>query len=264
MNWDSLTKRALLAAEEAGKILKKGFGTHFRIEEKEGRHNLVTEYDHASQEYIISSIKKDFPDHHFLAEEGDQETIADHGVLWIIDPLDGTVNFAHGIPLFAVSIAVAIDKEIVSGVVHNPLTGESYIAEKGKGARLGQRVLQVSEVDDLDKAFLATGLPYDAMDNPYHCVDRFAAMARRGNPIRRMGVASIDLAYLAAGHFDAFWEAGLQTWDMAAGKLLIEEAGGKLTHYDGTPHPIYGYHPSLATNGALHPAMTTLLKEDLS
>jgi len=264
MKWDPLTESALQIAEETGKILKKGFGTHFKIEAKSTRHNLVTEYDLAAQEFIISSVKKRYEGHHFLAEEGDQKALPDKGTLWIIDPLDGTVNFAHGIPFFAVSIAVAIDREVFAGVVHNPLSGESFVAEKGKGAWLGENQLRVSEVGDLDGAFLATGLPYDVKENPYRCIDRFAAMARRGNPIRRLGVASLDLAYVAAGHFDAFWEAGLQTWDMAAGKLLIEEAGGRVTHYDGTAHPLYGYHPTLATNGLLHGPMSAILKEDLS
>lgn len=255
---------ASLAALQAGDLLKKGFGTHFQIKNKEGKHNLVTEYDTASQDLIIGFIRKHFPSHHFLAEEEmTLDTISSTEITWIIDPLDGTVNFAHGIPQFAISIAAALGKEILSGVIFLPMTQELFIAEKGRGAYLNGTPITVSSVKELEAAFVATGFPYDAHLNPLHCIDRFDKMVRLGLPIRRIGSAAMDLAYLAAGRFDAFWEVGLHPWDMAAGKLLVEEAGGKISHYDGSIHQVYGYLNLVATNSHLHPAMVQLLKEDL-
>lgn len=259
----SLLSTAKEVALEAGALLKEGFGTHFKIEEKEGKQNLVTEYDIASQKLIIKRLSETFPSHTFLAEE---ENVSDHPsdeIQWIIDPLDGTVNFAHGIPIFAVSIAAAQGGEIVAGVVYHPMQDELFIAEKGGGAYLGNKKLQVTQRKTLERALLVTGFPYNAHENPLGCIDRFAAMVKQGVPVRRLGCASIDLAYVAAGRFDLFWEVGLHPWDIAAGKLLVEEAGGKVTTYDGSKHPIFDYIPILASNGRLHEAMVQQLKEDL-
>lgn len=264
MNFSETTHVATLAAMEAGDLLTSGFGTHFHISSKEGKQNLVTEYDEASQKLIIEKIKGFFPDHSFLAEEGDAaKTRPTDQILWIIDPLDGTVNYAHGIPIFAVSIAAARGKEIISGVVYHPMSGELFIAQKGFGSYLNGKKISVTKTDSLDRALLATGFPYDVDKNPLQCIDRFTKMVKMGLPVRRLGVASLDMAYVAAGRFDIFWEVGLHPWDMAAGKLLIEEAGGKVTHYDGTEHQIYSYLPILASNGLLHDKMSEFLKEDL-
>jgi len=258
-----LLDTAIEVAKGASALLKKGFGTSFDIHSKEGKQNLVTEYDLASQSYILDKLKKAFPHHRFLAEEnGAQEAPSDE-VLWIIDPLDGTVNFAHGLPFFAISIAAAKGKEIIAGVVHQPMLDEWFMAEKGAGAHLGKNPLRVSKQTKLDKALLATGFPYNVNQNPLNCIERFQAFVKEGIPIRRVGVAALDLAYVAAGRFDAFWEVGLQPWDMAAGKLIVEEAGGMVTHFDGSEHPIYAYHPILASNGYLHSALVSRLKEDL-
>lgn len=248
----------------AGKILMEGFGTQFKIESKEGRQNLVTEYDNSSQEWIIQEIKKVFPSHNILAEEGDIKSKPSEEILWIIDPLDGTVNYAHEIPFFAVSIAAAREKEILCGAVHCPTTGELFFAEKGKGAFLGDRKISVTKRKTLDYALLATGFPYNITENPLHCIERFSKMLHKGVPIRRLGVASLDIVYVGAGRFDAFWEVGLEPWDIAAGKIILEEAGGRMTHYDGSEHQIFSYSTCVATNGLLHPEMISYLKEDLS
>jgi len=263
MSDSALIHVATMAALEAGELLLEGLDTHFQIETKEGKQNLVTEYDTASQKLIIEKIQKTFPNHHFLAEEDNVKAAPSDEILWIIDPLDGTVNFAHGIPHFAVSIAAARGSEILCGVVLHPNGNELFVAEKGSGAQLNGKKINVSKQENRDHALLATGFPYNVDTNPLRCIDRFAKMVSTGSPIRRMGVASLDLAYVAKGRFDAFWESSLHSWDMAAAKLLIEEAGGKVTGYDGSPHPIFGYHPILATNGHLHQQMVDLLKEDL-
>ena len=260
----NLLEVAKEVAKEAGEILRKGFGTAFQIESKEGKQNLVTEYDHASQDFIIAQIKKAFPTHTFLAEEGDVKEGPSDQILWIIDPLDGTVNFAHEVPFFAVSIAAAKGKEIVCGCVYNPMLDELFFAEKGSGAFLGERKLAVTERTSLENILAATGFPYDGYQNPLHCIDRFGKMVAKGLPIRRLGVAALDICYIAAGRFDVFWEVGLHPWDMAAGKLIVEEAGGQVSHYDGSPHEIFSYSTILATNGHLHDEMVSLLKEDLS
>lgn len=251
------------AALEAGALLKEGNKTSFHVETKDGKQNLVTEYDIASQKLIINKIKGRFPQHRFLAEEEGVSDAPSDQILWIIDPLDGTVNFAHHIPFFAVSIAAARGKEILAAAVYHPHLDELFAAEKGSGAFLNGRRIHVSKHKNFEEAMLSTGFPYDVDKNPLGCIDRFAKMAVLGSPIRRIGVASLDLSYVAAGRFDVFWEVGLHPWDMAAGKLLIEEAGGKVSLYDGANHPIYSYLPLLATNGLLHERMVSYLKEDL-
>ncbi len=250
-------------ALEAGELLKKGFGTSFQIDSKEGKQNLVTEYDLGSQKLILKKLQAAFPSHHFLAEEeGVSDTPSDE-ILWIIDPLDGTVNFAHDIPIFSVSIAAAKGNEILCGVVYHPMQDELFVTEKGSGAFLGENKLSVTTRTSLESALIVTGFPYNAHENPLHCIDRFAKMISLGVPVRRLGSAALDLAYVAAGRFDLFWEVGLHPWDMAAGKLLVEEAGGIVSHYDGSPHRIYDYLPLLASNGHLHDLMLSYLQEDI-
>lgn len=251
---------AIEAALEAGELLKKGFGTHFGIFLKEGKRNLVTDYDRLSQEMILKKLRSHFPTHYFLAEEDPKAKINTREVVWLIDPLDGTVNFAHSIPFFAVSIAVAVHGEIVAGVVYHPLGNELFTASKGNGAHLNGLPLTVSKTKKLQEGLLATGFPYNVDENPLHCIEQFSEMARLGIPIRRLGVAALDLSYVAAGRFDGFWEVGLHPWDMAAGKLLVEEAGGRVSHFDGSPHRIFGYFPTVATNGHLHAQLIEKLK----
>ncbi|MBS0615510.1 MAG: inositol monophosphatase [Verrucomicrobia bacterium] len=249
MKNNELLSVAVDAAEKAGKLLRKGLGTSFQISKKSGKHNLVTEYDHASEKIIIETILKAFPSHGILAEESGPSKTGE--ILWIIDPLDGTVNFAHGIPVFSVSIAATRGEEILCGVVYQPITEELFTAEKGKGAFFNGQKMQVTDTTDINAAFLATGFPYNVDQNPLHCIDTFSNMTKKGIPIRRLGSAAIDLAYVAAGRFDAYWEVSLEPWDLAGGKLLVEEAGGKVTDYEGRPRSLRERGPILATNGRL-------------
>ncbi len=249
---------AIEAALQAGELLQKGFGTSFEITSKPGRHNLVTHFDKAAEASIFSCLLERFPSHGFIGEEQGHTKQGD--IVWIVDPLDGTVNFAHGIPMFAVSIAAVAENEVLASCVYQPMTQELFWAEKGKGAFLNGTQLYVTKTASLDEAMLATGFPYNVNEDPLHCIETFAKMTRKGYPIRRFGSAAIDLSYVAAGRFDAYWEVSLQPWDFAGGKLLLEEAGGKLTHYDGSPCDPFKAGTILATNGLLHPAMQEHLR----
>lgn len=250
-----LTFVAMQAALKAGEEIKRGFNTSFSISSKEGRQNLVTAYDKKSEHIIIDFIQKHFPSHDILAEESGSAGKADAEILWIIDPLDGTVNFAHSIPMFSISIAACRNEDILCGIVFQPMTQELFVAEKGKGAYLNGTLLGVSKESRLDQSLLATGFPYNVDEDPNHCIETFAHFTQMGYPIRRMGSAAIDLAYVAAGRFGAYWEVYLHPWDMAAGKLLVEEAGGKVTCYDGSPRSLFTYTNLLASNGIFHPFM---------
>lgn len=251
---------AIQAALNAGALLRHGFNTEFKIESKQGMQNLVTEYDKLSENSIISNIFQHFPDHAILSEECGDINKGKSPITWIIDPLDGTVNFSRQIPVFSVSIGVALERQIVSGVVYQPMTQELFIAEKGKGSYLNGKRISVSKTDQFEKALMATGFPYDVDKNPLSCIDRFARLQAKGIPIRRLGSAAIDLSYVSAGRFDAFWEVGLHPWDMAAGKLLVEEAGGKVSHWNGSTHEIFCYDTLLSSNGLLHQKMIEQLK----
>lgn len=257
-----ITLIAIEAALLAGEILREGFGTHFSISSKEGKHNLVTEYDHKSEKAILDFIKANVPRSRFLAEEsgssGEKE-----GITWIVDPLDGTVNFAHQVPIFCISIAAEVDHKVVSGIVYQPITHELFVAEAGKGAFLNGKKLKVSEVKTIDAAILATGFPYDLAKNPGHCIDHFVDILKLGIPIRRLGSAAIDLAYTAAGRFDGFFEVKLHPWDFAAGKLLVEEAGGRVSCWDGSPRTMSSEESILATNGHLHSKTAAILKRSV-
>ncbi len=258
---NKLTKLAIDAAISAGKILKEGFNTTFTIKTKQGKHNLVTEYDLCSENHILDKIIKEFPDHTFICEERGQ--VGDDNsdtVQWFIDPLDGTVNFAHGIPFFSVSIAAKVKGKITVGVVYNPMTDELFVAKKGEGAFLNGEKISVSKTKTFDDAFLATGFPYTLKDNPSKCIDHFMKIIRNGLPIRRLGSAAIDMAYLACGRFDAYWETTLGPWDCAAAVLLIEEAGGKVTNWEGKPFTLSPKNELIATNKIIHEEFLTNFK----
>lgn len=258
MKSNEALKVALEAALKAGEMLRKKFGTTFEISSKSGCHNLVTECDKAAEKIIIETIHKIFPDHAILAEESGASAQKNR-ITWIIDPLDGTVNFAHTIPTFCVSIAAAVEAEIVAGVIYQPITNEIFTAERGKGAFLNDKKIKVSDTGDLQQAIVSTGFPYNLSENPLNCIESFIKIAHLGIPIRRLGSGAIDLAYVAAGRFDAFWEVTLQPWDFAAAQLLIQEAGGKITDYKGNPHPLFTPGPILASNGKLHQPMSHIL-----
>jgi myo-inositol-1(or 4)-monophosphatase len=229
---NALLQTAIDAAQKAGTVLKEGFGTDYTISSKSQIHDLVTEYDHKSEAIIIETIRSSFPDHQILTEESGHHA-SDGDITWIIDPLDGTVNFAHGIPIFCVSIAVKQGDGVLCGVIYSPMTEEMFIAEKDKGATINGKPCKVTQQTSLPSAFLVTGFPYSVKENPLHCIDHFAHIVGMGIPIRRLGSAALDLAYVAVGRFDGFWEVALQPWDMAAGALLVKEAGGIVIDYSG-------------------------------
>lgn len=250
---------AVSTGRAAGEILRQGYGSSFSVTSKEGRHNLVTEYDVACENFIITTLRSSLPESTFIGEEGGT-TRGSGPVSWVIDPLDGTVNFAHGIPMFCVSIAAVVDSEIVAGCIYHPLLDELFAAAKGLGATLNGQSLKVSATAGLDSSLLVTGFPYNVMDNPLHCIEQFSGIVGRGIPVRRLGSAALDLAYVAAGRFDGFWEVELHPWDMAAGVLLVQEAGGTVSHYGNRPF-LLGRDSIIATNGLIHDELVSALEE---
>ncbi|MDZ4746331.1 MAG: inositol monophosphatase family protein [bacterium] len=256
MSDHELLHHAITAAIKAGEILRSGFGSSMDRRSKSGRHNLVTEYDVRCEETIIDHLRANTPDACFLGEEGGSQGVG--ALQWVIDPLDGTVNFAHGIPIFCVSIAAVRDGVIVCGVIHHPLLQEMFTVVRGAGAFLNGKRLQVSTTPAVDDGIFVTGFPYNVMENPNNCIEQFASMVGRGIPIRRLGSAALDLAYLAAGRFDGYWEVELHPWDMAAGVLMVVEAGGTVSHYSGTPF-VLRTDSIVATNGILHKELISIL-----
>jgi myo-inositol-1(or 4)-monophosphatase len=249
----------LLAAETAGRILLEKLEAGVTVAYK-GAIDLVTEADVAAEQAIVAILRARHPDHDILAEEGDYgHRGADQR--WIVDPLDGTTNFAHGFPWFAVSIALEVRGVVVLGAVLNPHNRELFVAESGRGATLNGRPLQVSTTATLERALLATGFAYDHKVNPANNYTAFAAFQRQAQAVRRAGVASLDLACVAAGRFDGFWELKLKPWDVAAGVLLVTEAGGLVSDYAGAPMPL-DRGEILASNGHLHAAMQQVLRQD--
>jgi myo-inositol-1(or 4)-monophosphatase len=249
-----MLKNTLLRAIEGGAaILKQYFNGKFEISNKEGINNLVTEADIAAEKAILDVIKNDFPDHFILSEEVG-EIKMDSEYKWIIDPIDGTVNFAHGIPICCVSIGVEKAGKIILGAVYNPLVNELFVAEREKGATLNDKKIQVSTESDLLKACLVTGFPYTYLDMPNGPLEIFSKLIRKGVPVRRLGSAAIDLCWVAAGRFDGFYEHKLQAWDTAAGFLMVEEAGGTITDFNGTYYSPYQPH-LVATNGKIHASL---------
>jgi myo-inositol-1(or 4)-monophosphatase len=253
-----MLKTTLLKAAEAGaKELQRFFNGTFKISNKEGVNNLVTEADHAAEKAIIDIIKTEFPDHFILSEEvGEIKTESEFK--WIIDPIDGTVNFANGIPICCVSIAIEQEGEIIMGAVHNPLMNEFFFAQKGFGATLNDKKIRVSDKPDVPTSCLVTGFPYTYLDVPNGPLQVFEKFIRHGIAVRRLGSAAIDLCWVAAGRFDGFYEHKLNAWDSAAGFLIVEEAGGKVTDFKGDPYSIYQPH-ILATNGKIHDEMLLAL-----
>jgi myo-inositol-1(or 4)-monophosphatase len=244
--------------KDAGKILLEKFGRKINISKK-GEIDLVTEADLASEKFIIEKIKSYYPNHSILAEEsGEAVLIGESKWKWIIDPLDGTTNFAHGYPCFCVTLAVEHDGEIVIGVTYDPTRDELFVAEKGSGATLNNKKINVTETDQLGDSLLVTGFPYDISQRE-NFTRRFTEMLLSSRAVRRDGSAAIDLAYVACGRFDGFWEEGLNAWDVAAGVLLIKEAGGQVSYFDGSKYSIY-HPPICASNGYIHQAMLDILK----
>jgi len=248
---EDLKKVLLDATHEAGKIIQSYFNGTFVINHKEGINNLVTEVDHLAEQKIISVIKATYPTHSIIGEEsGENIQLSDYQ--WVIDPIDGTVNFAHGIPLCCVSIGLLLNGSVLMGAVYNPMMNELFFAEKGKGATLNGNPIKVSAKSDFKTAFLVTGFPYKWPENSLeHPVKVFERMVLEGLPIRRLGSAAIDLCWVACGRFDGFWEYNLSAWDVAAGYLIVLEAGGTITDFDGNIGNVFDKQ-TLATNGLIH------------
>lgn len=249
---------AIEAARDAGQILLEKFGRGIAVLKK-GEIDLVTEADLASEALIIERIKSYYPKHSILAEESGEAVIAGEGNTWkwIIDPLDGTTNYAHGYPCFCVTIALEHDGEIVIGVTFDPTRNEMFAAERGRGATLNNKPIRVSKTEDLSESLLVTGFPYD-FKRREDFASHLTQFLLKSRGVRRDGSAAIDLAYVACGRFDGFWEEGLSPWDMAAGLLLVEEAGGRITGYDDAKFSIYS-PPMLADNGLIHSQMVDVL-----
>ena len=246
-----MLKNSLIKATEAGaKIIKEYFDKSFTISNKEGINNLVTEVDHKSEHAIIEVIKNDFPSHFILSEEaGALEQDSEYK--WIIDPIDGTVNYANGIPICCVSIGIEKAGKMIMGAVFNPFINEFYFAERGQGATLNDKKISVTKRTEVIKSCLVTGFPYTYINEENGPLQVFEKFIRKGIPVRRLGSAAIDLCWVAAGRFDGFYEHQLSAWDSAAGFIIVEEAGGKVTNLKGdTYNP---YQPGLiATNGLIH------------
>lgn len=219
-------------AREAGAILRDGYNKDHTVHYK-GEIDLVTEADHASEAFLLGEIQSRFPGSHILAEEGG-ETLGQNGDFWYIDPLDGTVNYAHHIPIFSVSLAFASQGKLTLAAVYDPMRDEMFTAERGKGAFLNGGRIEVSKVTELGKSLLVTGFPYDTWNTELDNFKYFERLAKRTQGVRRLGSAALDLCYVAAGRFDAFWEFKLKAWDIAAGGLIAEEAGAKVTAVDGS------------------------------
>ena len=249
---------ALSAARSAGEVLRAGFGTEHAITYK-GEVDLVTEIDEEAERVIREELLGTFPTYGMLAEEGG-EFAGEEDARWILDPLDGTTNYTHGLPIFCVSIGLERAGEVVLGVVHDPMREEIYVAERGGGATLNGEPIKVSDTEELIQSLIATGFPYDRAEMP-EALELFGRFAATTRGMRRLGSAALDLCYVASGRLDGYYERGIWPWDLAAGSLILEEAGGKLTNYRGDVLDLDG-REIVASNGRLHSAMTRLTCED--
>lgn len=246
-----MIKETLLrAARDAGNIMQQHFNGAYKISSKSSINDLVTEVDKLSEAAIVKDIRAQFPDHDILSEEAG-ELAGNSAYKWIVDPIDGTVNYAHGVPVCCVSIGVEKEGSIIMGAVYNPFMNEFYFAEKGRGATLNDKKIFVSENKNIESAFLVTGFPYQWEDMKNDPMEIFSYFVKQGSPVRRMGSAAIDLCWVACGRFDGFWEHNLNAWDAAAGFLIVEEAGGKVTDFKGDVYSPY-QRKLIATNGFIH------------
>ena len=258
---DRLLAVAVEASTAAGKVLREYARSGFHIQRKNPI-NLVTDADHAAEQCIIDHIRRHFPAHRTLAEERGAGTDIPSRYRWIIDPLDGTTNFAHGFPVYAVSVGVECDGKLVVGVVYDPTRDELFTATTDRGARLNGHLIRVSDTAQLEAALTVTGFAYDIRDTPNNNLDHFARFVLKAQGVRRTGSAALDLCYVAAGRFDGFWEVKLSPWDMAGGVVIVREAGGRVTDLRGNAHSIY--QPELvASNGRIHGEMLDVIRENL-
>jgi len=244
-------------ARQAGKILRASFGQRLNIDHK-GVIDLVTDADHRSEVYLLGEIQRRFPDHKIIAEESGETAGAD-GQVWYIDPLDGTVNYAHGLPVYSVSIGYAEAGRMRLGVVYDPMRDECFSGQADRGAWLNGKALHVSEAHNLDQGLLVTGFPYDIRTNPQNNLDHYARFALRSQGVRRLGSAALDLCYVAAGRFDGYWELRMNAWDVAAGGLIAEQAGARVTNVAGGADYISPPQSILAANPHIHQQMLAVL-----
>ena len=255
---DKILQFAVDLALESGSIQKKRFQESHSITYK-GEINIVTDVDIECQDRIISRIKEHFPEDLIIAEEK-ENLYEGQKNRWIVDPIDGTTNYAHGYPFFCTSIAYEKAGEVVCGVVYNPIFEELFFAQKGKGAYLNGERLSVSGIGQMKQALLVTGFPYDVATSSQNNIDHFVAFLYNAQAVRRDGSAALNLSYLAAGRFDGYWELKLNPWDLAAGALLLKEAGGVVTDFRGEAFDLYGGQ-ICASNGLLHGEMLRILKD---
>jgi myo-inositol-1(or 4)-monophosphatase len=239
-------------------VLRAAFGTEHSITYK-GEVDLLTEIDEQAERLIREELLGAFPTYGMLAEEGG-ELAGEEDVRWIVDPLDGTTNYAHQLPIFCVSIALERSGEVVLGVVHDPMGEETFVAERGRGATLNGGPIKVSDTDELIRALIATGFPYDRAEMP-EALELFGRFAATTQGMRRLGSAALDLCYVASGRIDGYYERGIWPWDLAAGSVIVEEAGGNLTNYRGDVLDLAG-REIVASNGRLHPSIMMLMEED--
>ena len=251
---------AVRLAREAGAIQRERWGTKLEIGTKSAEVDLVTEVDRACEALVVEGIGRERPGDSILAEEGGGGEVPDAAWRWVIDPLDGTTNFAHAYPCFAVSIGVEHEGESVVGVVYNPILDELYHAVRGEGAFLNGQAIRPSRETDLGRALLATGFAYDRRKSDQDNLRETAAFLKRGRAVRRDGSAALDLCAVACGRFDGYWEWKLAPWDVAAGRLLVTEAGGRVSGRRGDPAPASGAE-MVASNGGIHDAMLEVLAE---
>lgn len=248
-------------ARQAGEILRAGYQKEHQVAYK-GVIDLVTEVDHQSEAFLLGEIRSQFPDHHIMAEEsGGSQGDTNQ---WYIDPLDGTVNYAHHIPIFCVSIGYASNGRLSLAAVYDPMRDEMFSAERGRGARLNGRPLRVSGVDDLQRSLLVTGFPYDVWNTEFDNFDNFVKFAKLTQGVRRLGSAALDLCYVAAGRFDGFWELALKPWDVAAGGLICQEAGATVTNAAGGPDFISPPQSIVATTPGIHARILAELEQNCS
>lgn len=257
MDLNRIMEVATDAAYKSANLLQSYFGSTYGISKKDAK-DLVTEADTASERIIGDTIARAFPRHSILAEEGGLNR-GSSKYRWLVDPLDGTVNFAHGLNIFSVSIAFEREGEIIAGIVLNPATGEFFSAAAGKGAHLNGHPVEVSTVDHFPDSFLVTGFPYDAVDHLDPLMTRFRACVAASQGVRRLGSAALDLCFLACGRFDGYWEENLKPWDTAAGALIATEAGATVTDFSNQPYHIEKKE-ILATNGRIHHQMIPTLQ----
>ena len=257
MDFEPQKQLAVTAAEKGARILQSRFGNISRIRKKAAQ-EIVTEADTESEKAIIAVIRNNFPEHGILSEEcGLKAGASDYK--WIIDPLDGTVNFAHQVPICCISIALAFQDAIVLGIVFNPLNGEFFSAVKGQGAQLNGQPIQVSSISTLKDSLLVTGFAYNVKDTFEPVIARYGNCLKAAQGMRRLGSAALDLCYVACGRFEGYWEQNLKPWDTAAGSLIAAEAGGTVTTFSNQPYTV-DHLEILATNGKIHGEMLELLE----